>query len=82
MMADFNLAIPLILRHGGRIHRQQKSDIGGATNFGVSLRWLKAQGLLENFELQDKTQDEVQVVKELTANDATAFYKTYFWNPV
>jgi lysozyme family protein len=79
-MADFNLAIPLILKlEGGFV--DNKNDIGGATNFGVSLRWLKAQGLLENLELQDRTQDEVQVVKDLTADDAKALYKTYFWNP-
>jgi lysozyme family protein len=79
-MADFNLAIPLILKLEGGF-TDNKNDIGGATNFGVSLRWLKAQGLLENLEVQDKTQDEVQVVKDLTADEAKAFYKTYFWNP-
>src|SRR5271163_3132568 len=79
-MSDFNLAIPTILRHEGGFNNDP-ADPGGATNFGVSLRWLKAQGLLEDLEQQDKTQNEVLVIKELTQEQAEAFYKTYWWNP-
>jgi lysozyme family protein len=79
-MASFDEAIPTILRHEGKLE-QNASDPGGITAYGISLRWLKAQGLLENLKLQDKTQDEVQVVKDLTVDAATALYKSYFWNP-
>ena len=79
-MSDFESAIPTILRHEGKFE-QNAADPGGVTNYGISLRWLKSQGLLENLELQDRTQDEVQVVKDLSVGDATALYKSYFWNP-
>ena len=47
MGASFEAAIPTILRHEGGFSNDPQ-DVGGATNFGVSLRWLKAQGLLED----------------------------------
>ena len=56
-------------------------DAGGATNYGVSLRWLKAQGLLEDLEQEDRTQDEIQVIKQMTQEQASALYKAYWWNP-
>ena len=80
MGASFEEAIPTILRHEGGFSNDPQ-DAGGATNFGVSLRWLKAQGLLEDLELQDKTQDEVQVMKDMTQSQAEAFYRCYWWNP-
>ena len=40
-MSDFNDAIPTVLRHEGGFENDV-NDPGGATNFGVSLRWLKA----------------------------------------
>ena len=49
-MSDFESAIPTILRHEGKFE-QNAADPGGVTNYGISLRWLKAQGLLENLEL-------------------------------
>ena len=78
-MSDFNDAIPTILRHEGGFENDV-NDPGGATNFGVSLRWLKAKGLLEELEEQDKTQDEVLVVRSLTKEQASGFYKAYWWD--
>jgi lysozyme family protein len=79
-MSDFESAIPTILRHEGGFNNDPQ-DAGGATNFGVSLRWLKAQGLLEDLEQQDRTQDEIAVVKQMTQDQAAALYKAYWWNP-
>ena len=78
-MSDFNDAIPTVLRHEGGFV-DSPNDPGGATNFGVSLRWLKAKGLLEELEEQDKTQDEVLVVRSLTKEQAAGFYKAYWWD--
>ena len=78
-MSDFYEAIIPVLRHEGGFNNDS-ADPGSATNYGVSLRWLKAQGLLEDLEQQDKTQDEVLVVKELTKEQAEAFYKTWWWD--
>lgn len=79
-MSDFETAIPTILRHEGGFNNDPV-DAGGATNYGVSLRWLKAQGLLEDLEQQDRTQDEIVVVKSMTQEQAAALYKAYWWNP-
>ena len=79
-MSDFDTAIITVLRHEGG-YAQIDGDAGGATNFGVSLRWLKAQGLLEDLEQQDRTQDEIVVIKSMTQEQAAALYKSYWWNP-
>ena len=79
-MSTFEDAIPTILRHEGGFNNDPV-DTGGATNYGVSLRWLKAQGLLEDLEQQDRTQDEIQVVKDMTIDQAKALYRSYWWNP-
>ena len=79
-MSDFETAIPTILRHEGGFNNDPV-DAGGATNYGVSLRWLKAQGLLEDLEQEDRTQDEIQVIKQMTQEQASALYKAYWWNP-
>jgi len=80
-MSDFNDAIPTVLRHEGGFV-DDLSDPGGATNYGVSLRWLKSQGLLEELEIEegDKTQDEVMVIKNMTQAQAMGFYKAWWWD--
>jgi len=80
-MSRFDLAIPIVLRREGGF-ANDAADPGGATNFGVSLRWLKAQGLLEELEHEesDLTHDEVMAVKLMTRDQAAAFYQKYWWN--
>lgn len=79
-MADFALSVPTVLRHeGGYVN--DPNDPGGNTNFGVSLRWLKGQGLLlAQLEADDHTQDVVQVIKQMTAQQAGAIYKQFWWD--
>lgn len=80
-MALFSLAIPMILRHeGGFVNNS--NDPGGATNFGVSLRWLRAQGLLAELaqEEGDPGQSDVMVVRNMTPLEASTFYSTYWWD--
>lgn len=81
-MSIFELAIPIVLRHeGGFVN--DAADPGGATNFGVSLRWLVSQGLLDKLEHDegDVTQDAVQAVKLMSQAEAEMFYKDYWWTP-
>jgi lysozyme family protein len=80
-MSLFELSIPVILRHEGGFV-DNPNDPGGATNFGVSLRWLKSKGLLEDLEhLEgDKTQDEIMIIRSMTQPLASDFYRTYWWN--
>jgi lysozyme family protein len=80
-MANFDDAIPTVLKHEGGFV-DNPIDSGSATNFGVSLRWLKSQGLLEELEAEegDKTQNEVQVMKTMTIDQAKGFYKCWWWD--
>lgn len=78
-MSSFDLGIPIVLRHeGGFVN--DPSDPGGATNFGVSLRWLKAQGLLTELEHSNATDDPVVAVQRMTTDEAKAFYQQYWWD--
>lgn len=69
-MAEFVPALQLVLYHEGGFV-DNSSDIGGATNLGVSLRFYKKK-INPNATLDD--------IKNLTVNDAAALYKTYFWD--
>jgi len=42
-MSTFETAWPTILRHEGG-YCNNANDLGGPTKYGLSLRWLKAQG--------------------------------------
>jgi lysozyme family protein len=78
-MSDFNEAVQVVLRHEGGFV-DSPNDPGGATSYGVSLRWLKSKGLLEQLEEADKTQDEVLVIRELTQTQAMGYYKAFWWD--
>jgi lysozyme family protein len=82
-MSTFNLAIGTVLRReGGFVNNV--NDAGGATNFGVSLRWLKTQGLIPEIELMENhpgTNTPLEDVKNMTAADASDFYQKYWWLP-
>jgi lysozyme family protein len=78
-MSDFNIAIETVLRHEGGFV-DNVNDPGGATNFGVSARWLQSKGLLEALEEGDKTQDEVKAIRDMTKAQAMGFFKAYWWD--
>jgi lysozyme family protein len=79
MPSLFPLAIPAVLQHeGGFVN--DANDPGGATDFGVSLRWLKAQGLLTELEHSTATDDPITAVKKMTQEDASAFYQKFWWD--
>ena len=76
-MSEFNLAIPTILRHEGGL-ADNLNDPGGITNFGVSLRWLKSKGLAGDLD-HDGDVDATDI-RIMTKDEATAFYRTFWWN--
>jgi len=80
-MSTFELAIPTVLRHEGRFV-DNPADPGGATNFGISLRWLVSQNLLSVLEQEegDLTQDAVNAVKSMTQAEAEGFYQVKWWD--
>jgi lysozyme family protein len=76
-MAMFELAIPTILRHeGGYVN--DKDDPGGATNWGVSLRWLQSQGE-EIGDLDHDGDIDVQDIAKMTQEQACAIYQNSWW---
>lgn len=84
MSTEFKLAIgPVLVHEGGFVNA--KNDPGGATNFGISLRWLKSQGNELNGHLAgDLDHDgdvDIDDIRKMTVNDAMAFYETHWWNP-
>lgn len=76
-MSSFELAIPIILRHeGGFVNNA--ADPGGATNFGVSLRWLKTQGLAGDIDHDGDV--DINDIKAMSASDASGLYHQFWWN--
>ena len=80
-MSSFVAAIDFVLKNeGGYVNHA--NDPGGATNFGVSLRALRA---LEGGNLADWDKDgdgdiDAADMQLLTRKDAIQFYKKHFWN--
>jgi lysozyme family protein len=83
-MADFNEAVKTVFKHEGHRFTQDPVDPGGATKYGVSLRWLVRQGELdpaafELFDLDDDGDIDAQDVYLLCEQDAKSIYERYFW---
>jgi len=83
-MADFKQAIPTIFLHEGR-YVDSKSDPGGATNFGISLRFLMSIGDLDKdgWPDGDINHDGIinaEDIKMLTKDRAANMYRMYFWD--
>lgn len=76
-MSNFELAIPIILKHEGGF-ADDKTDPGGATNFGISLRYLKTLGELGDID-GDGDVDYFDV-KNMTRDQAIDFYKKHWWD--
>ena len=78
---NFDKLIEVILDfEGGFV--DHPDDRGGATNFGLSLRFMKST---EDYELFDLTGDgdiTIEDVKKLTREIAIEAYRKYFWLPL
>jgi lysozyme family protein len=71
----FNFAVQAVLKHEGGFSNDPK-DPGGATNYGISLRFLKEMDIDFNHDGQINIDD----VKEITFSDAVEIYKKYWWD--
>lgn len=76
-MANFAAAIPHVLAHEGGFVNDPK-DPGGATNYGISLRWLSTQGLLGDFDADGDV--DADDIRKMTRAQATEIYRTKWWN--
>lgn len=76
-MSHFNAALMDVLAHeGGFVNR--KEDNGGATNYGISLRFLKMLPVIAG-DVNGDGHINTHDVLSLTPDTAAAFYHTYFW---
>ena len=74
-MSSFDLAIPHVLRHeGGWV--DDPDDPGGATNYGISLRFAKHEGL----DFDGDGDVDADDVRGLTQAQAGEVYRERFWD--
>lgn len=75
-MSEFLLALPTVLRHeGGYVNNP--NDPGGATKYGISLRWLKSQGL--HGDVNGDLVVDIADILALTPDTAAGFYRVNWW---
>lgn len=74
-MSTFEAAIPVILAHEGG-WSDDPADPGGATKYGISLRFLREQGL----DLDHDGDIDATDVRGLTPQQAAALYRERFWD--
>jgi len=77
-MSNFDTAIITVLKHEGLFTNDQQ-DPGGATNYGVSLRWLKSIGVLDG-DINHDGEINVDDIKNMTQTDAIRLYHEYWWD--
>jgi len=79
MKNNFTIALERTLKHEGG-YNDVKGDAGGATNHGISLRFLKDLHKTAHWVDFDKDGDvDAQDIKNLTKEDAGKIYHSEFW---
>lgn len=84
-MSNFDQAFDVVMGHeGGFVDHQ--ADPGGATNMGISIRYLLRRGDLDGDGLPDGDIDgdgdiDVDDIKAIQPADAKALYNSGFWSP-
>lgn len=76
-MAEAYTALPLVMDHEGGFV-DDPDDRGGATNFGISLRWLRAQPLAVG-DIDGDGDIDASDIKALTREEAGALFVQEFW---
>jgi len=77
-MDYFDVAVQVVIEHeGGYVNHP--SDPGGATNFGVSLRFLKSLGVAIG-DLDDDGDVDDADIKLITLGFARSIYKQCWWD--
>ena len=76
-MGCFSKAITVILKHEGGFSNHS-SDPGGATNYGISLRWLKSEGLYG--DLDDDGDVDIDDINAIDLSTATRIYREKWWD--
>ena len=82
--SDFNLAIPLVLKHEGIIENDRE-DKGGITKYGISLQYIKrlvetTPNLITEIGINQNTIIDDSYIKNLSLNEAKKIYKKEWWD--
>lgn len=82
-MSEFDTAIATVIRHEGGFVNHIK-DPGGATNYGISLRFLESVGDFDGDGWLDGDFDhdgdvDVDDIRGMTEEQAIGFYYTHWW---
>lgn len=78
-MSFFEAAIPVVLKHEGwGRFVQHPADPGGATKWGISLRFLREQGTAGDVDGDGDV--DADDVRKLTRDQAEHFYRCRFWD--
>lgn len=77
-MSRFNKAMEKVLEHEGRYSNHSK-DPGGATKYGISLKFLKQLPLAEA-DINDDGFITIEDIKAVTKEHALRFYRLNFWD--
>ncbi len=76
-MDHFNAALADVLKHEGG-YSDHKADLGGATHFGISLRFLKQLPDLAG-DINGDGHVNALDIQQMTTGHAADFYREYFW---
>ena len=75
-MSDFSSAIDVVLLHeGGYVNNA--NDPGGATNYGISLRFLQG---FSGGDLNNDGHIDIEDVRNMTVDQAKGVYKAEWWD--
>lgn len=77
-MADFNQAVQILLKQEGGFS-DDPNDPGGATNYGISLRFLRAEGLLNNMDFDHDGDVDADDMRLLPRDVTVNIYLTRWW---
>lgn len=78
-MARFEQAIITVLKHEGGFV-DDPDDPGGATNFGISLRFLRKTGDLEVGDIDQDGDIDADDIRQMDVEDAKNIYRKYWWD--
>ena len=77
----FNHAVRVVLQHeGGYVNHA--ADPGGATNYGISLRWLQKQGELDGiaeFDIDGDGDIDADDIRAMSIDQARDIYFRHWW---